>query len=136
MNMGNRSEEIYRELTPAGVGLCAVAGAMAEGLTFIVLGIRFGSVPLPVLVFLWGLFGILVSGVLFLFDSMGTRVQEIREWARRMKRMGVLTVGESESSPEQQTAEQICEPVSAQVIYRDVWSMNAEFSSEEQRKAS
>ena len=51
-----------------------------------VMGIRLGSVPLPVLVFLWGLFGFLISGVLYLFDAMGTRVQEIREWTCQRKR--------------------------------------------------
>ena len=79
MKMGKQREEIYRELTPEGVGLCVAAGALAEGLTFVVMGIRLGSVPLPVLVFLWGLFGFLISGVLYLFDAMGTRVQENRE---------------------------------------------------------
>ena len=53
MKMGKQKEEIYRELTPEGVGLCVAAGALAEGLTFVVMGIRLGSVPLPVLVFLW-----------------------------------------------------------------------------------
>ena len=53
--MGKQREEIYRELTPEGVGLCVAAGALAEGLTFVVMGIRLGSVPLPVLVFLYPL---------------------------------------------------------------------------------
>lgn len=90
MKMGKQREEIYRELTPEGVGLCVAAGALAEGLTFVVMGIRLGSVPLPVLVFLWGLFGFLISGVLYLFDAMGTRVHEIREWTCQRKRVAAL----------------------------------------------
>ena len=136
MNTGKRNRELYRELTPAGAGLCAVAGAVAEGITFIMFGIRIGSVPVPVLIFLWGLFGILVSGVLILADSVESRIQEIKEWVCWAKDRNVLAAAEAEYAPEQYMKEQIPRYVSSQVIYRDIWGVKSEVSSEERRKAS
>lgn len=66
---------IYRELTLAGVALCAVLGLGLEVLLFLILGIRILEVPAVVLGFLWLLSGILVSGVLLLAASFQDRIQ-------------------------------------------------------------
>lgn len=68
--MKKRNEEVYIELTTAGVVLCAVLGASAEGIIFWGLGLRTEHIPFFAAVFLWGLFGFMVSGVLILADSL------------------------------------------------------------------
>lgn len=57
-------QDIYYELTPIGIVLCAAAGIAAELLVLAVFGIQPEIIPVPVFGFLWLLFGILVSGVM------------------------------------------------------------------------
>lgn len=145
MNQGKQNEAIYRELTPAGIGLCAAAGAVAEGITFLVLGIRLESVPVPVMVFLWGLFGVLMSGVLILTDIAEAWIREVRAWADQKKRAAAWEAesdliaavrAEMEAAVAAAVRKEAEGAVSAQVIYRDVWARTAEVSCEGQRKAS
>lgn len=146
MNQGKRNEEIYRELTPTGIGLCAAAGAVAEGITFWVLGIRLENVPVPVLIFLWGLFGILMSGVLIFADTAEVWIGEIRARADQRKRAAAwqaenALIAAVRAEMEAAVAAAVQNGidgkiVSAQVIYRDVWARTAEDFCEEQRKAS
>lgn len=78
MNRGNRNEEIYRELTVSGFLICMAAGAAAEALIFALFDIRLDMVPRVVLVFLWGMFGFLSSGILVLADIVETAIGERR----------------------------------------------------------
>ena len=78
MNRGNRKEEIYRELTVSGFLICMAAGAAAEALIFALFDIRLDMVPRVVLVFLWGMFGFLSSGILVLADIVETAIGERR----------------------------------------------------------
>lgn len=57
-------QDVYYELTPSGIVLCAGIGLAAELLVLSVLGVQMNGVPFVVFGFLWFLFGILVSGVL------------------------------------------------------------------------
>ena len=61
---GMERQDIYYELTPIGIVLCAVAGIAAELVVLAAFGIQPEIIPVPVFGFLWLLFGILVSGVL------------------------------------------------------------------------
>ena len=61
---GIERQDIYYELTPCGIILCAVTGMAAELLVLFGFGIQPEIIPLPVFGFLWLLFGILVSRVL------------------------------------------------------------------------
>lgn len=92
-------QDTYYELTPAGVGLCAVLGIGAELLVLLMFGIRFENIPLPVFGFLWLLFGILVSGVLIGLEML------------------LGTAGGHDYSPAGADAEQNVEPV----ICMDAW---------------
>lgn len=62
------NENTDRELTRAGLLVCMILGAAAEGITFAAVGIRVTYVPFPVLIFLWTVFSYLSTGVLLLAD--------------------------------------------------------------------
>lgn len=62
------NENTDRELTQAGLLVCMILGAAAEGITFAAVGIRVTYVPFPVLIFLWTVFSYLSTGVLLLAD--------------------------------------------------------------------
>lgn len=64
------NEDIYYELTHAGIALSAVLGIIAEAIVLMGFGIHPGNVPVVVLGFLWLLFGILVSGILIAIEML------------------------------------------------------------------
>lgn len=136
MNKDRKGQNIYRELTPAGVGLCIATGAAAETVTLLLTGVRLGSVPVAVGIFLWGMFGILSAGVLFLADIVIERLQNILEWVRHQygifgKQSGhtVLVCDEKRDGFE-------CTSESARIIYGDFGQSEFEISFPEHRKAS
>ena len=137
MNKGKHREEIYRELTPAGVGLCIITGAAAEAVTFLITGIRPGNVPVTVLVFLWGLFGILAAGFLFAADAAGERMREFLGWLRDMHVMSDKSTGQNY---EERSCEKTCiqEEVSegAQIVYGEFRNWESAFHISEEKKAS
>ncbi|MCD7737195.1 MAG: hypothetical protein LUI07_09600 [Lachnospiraceae bacterium] len=61
------------ELTPVGIGFCAVLGLALEILVLLISGIYISQVPLVVFGFLWFLSGMLVSGVLLLYAAYSSR---------------------------------------------------------------
>lgn len=61
----NGRQEVYRELTMAGVVLCAVLGLAVELAVMFATGLQIIQVNAVVFLFLWFLCGVLVSGVLF-----------------------------------------------------------------------
>ncbi|MCD7818723.1 MAG: hypothetical protein LUH07_06700 [Lachnospiraceae bacterium] len=76
----NHCQDIYRELTPAGTGLCAVLGLVAEIIIMLAAGIDVVQVPVVVLTFIWLLAGILVSGVVFyVVDISGIIIDWLEE---------------------------------------------------------
>lgn len=85
MNRGRQREEIYRELTPIGIIVCMLAGAMAEGIIFQIFDIRLELVPTAVLFFLWGMFAFLSSGILVLADMSEEKLAQYRAWRREEK---------------------------------------------------
>lgn len=85
MNRGRRREEIYRELTPIGIVVCMLAGAVAEGIIFQIFEIRSELVPTAVLFFLWGMFGFLSSGILLLADMSEEKLVQYRAARRDRK---------------------------------------------------
>lgn len=80
---GNQKEDIYRELTPAGLVLCLVIGAIAEIVILGGFGIRLGTELMPVVLFLWCVLGILAAGGLILADMGSCWMKEMRESRRR-----------------------------------------------------
>lgn len=62
MHLANKN--IYRELTFMGTCFCAVAGLLFEFVVLFISGINPLFVSVPVLLFLWLLSGIIVSGLL------------------------------------------------------------------------
>lgn len=85
MNRGRKREEIYRELTPIGIIVCMLAGAMAEGIIFQIFDIRLELVPAVVLFFLWGMFAFLSSGILVLADMSEEKLVQHRAWRKNGK---------------------------------------------------
>lgn len=70
------NENTDRELTRAGLLVCMILGAAAEGITFAAVGIRLTYVPFPVLIFLWTVFSFLSTGVLLLTDLIEQKIGE------------------------------------------------------------
>ncbi|MCD8104331.1 MAG: hypothetical protein LUF35_04855 [Lachnospiraceae bacterium] len=71
----------YRELTLDGVILCALVGLAAEILILMLTGIKAKFVSPVVLLFLWLLSGILVSGVLIVFAAFADlRRAYFKDW--------------------------------------------------------
>lgn len=64
--MGRREQqqEIYRELTPEGKGVSALAGFLEETVVLWAFGIKVSMSPILVLAFLWVLFCILTAAAL------------------------------------------------------------------------
>ena len=78
-----RNTDIYYELTGTGIMVCAVCGAAAELLIFLIFGIQIGAVPVPVIGFLWLLSSILASGVMIGFESLlDLRRRAVHTYAR------------------------------------------------------
>ncbi|MCD7884225.1 MAG: hypothetical protein LUI87_11070 [Lachnospiraceae bacterium] len=78
-----KNEKTYRKLTSAGVIFCACMGLIVELAIFFITGIKPLHVSVPVLLFLWLLSGIIVSGVLHavaaLADLLEVPLTDIRD---------------------------------------------------------
>lgn len=73
-----------RELTLEGKLLCGIAGFFELALTFLALGLSWSLTPLPVLLFLWLLFGILTGGAALEAAEMCGRRGEERESVEKL----------------------------------------------------
>lgn len=80
---GKQKEDTYRELTPAGLVLCLVLGAIAEIAILGGFGIRLEAELVPVVLFLWCALGILAAGALILADMGSCWMKEMRRSRRR-----------------------------------------------------
>ena len=64
MERREQQQEIYRELTLEGKGVCALAGFLEETVVLWAFGIKVSMSPVLVLAFLWVLFCILTAAAL------------------------------------------------------------------------